>query len=50
MNGWIEWLPLWLWLPAAALFLLLTAAAWLAPRMVRLRLTTEWRRLSPPDA
>lgn len=48
MRDWIEWLPLWLWLPAAALFLWLTAAAWLAPRAVRVRLRTEWRRLTPP--
>lgn len=48
MPDWIEWLPLWLWLPAAALFLLLTVAAWLAPRMVRVRLGAEWRRLTPP--
>jgi hypothetical protein len=48
MNGWIEWLPLWLWLPAAALFLLLGLAAWLAPRSVHLRVRAGWRRLSPP--
>lgn len=48
MNGWIEWLPLWLWLPAVALFLLLAGAAWLAPRSVRLRLQASWRRLAPP--
>lgn len=48
MPDWIEWLPLWLWLPATALFLLLTVAAWLAPRSVRVRVSTEWRRLTPP--
>lgn len=48
MNSWTEWLPLWLWLPAAALFLLLGLAAWLAPRDVHLRLRARWRRLAPP--
>jgi hypothetical protein len=48
MNGWIEWLPLWLWLPVSALFLLLALAAWLASRKVELRLRGSWRRLAPP--
>ncbi len=48
MPDWIEWLPLWLWLPAAALFLLLAVAAWLAPRVVQVRLRAGWRRLTPP--
>ena len=48
MNGWIEWLPLWLWLPVSALFLLLALAAWLAPRRVDVRLHGSWRQLTPP--
>lgn len=48
MPEWIEWLPLWLWLPAAALFLWLAVAAWLAPRVVQVRLRAGWRRLTPP--
>jgi hypothetical protein len=48
VNAWLQWLPLWLWLPTAALFLLLAAAAWLAPRVVHVRLRAGWRRLSPP--
>ncbi len=43
-----EWFLFWLWLPAALLFLLLVAAAWLAPRLVRLRVQAAWRRRTPP--
>lgn len=47
MFAWLEWLPLWLWLAAATLFFLLCAAAWLAPRSVRLRIRAGWRRTAP---
>ncbi|MEJ5368516.1 MAG: SpoIIE family protein phosphatase [Bryobacteraceae bacterium] len=47
MSVWLAWLPLWLWLAAAALFLLLSAAAWLSPRAVRLRVRAAWWRSSP---
>ncbi|MCS7042446.1 MAG: serine/threonine-protein phosphatase [Bryobacteraceae bacterium] len=48
MNDWLEWFPLLLWLPVAAAFLLLAAAAWLAPRTLRLRIAAGWRRQAPP--
>lgn len=44
MNDWLEWFPLLLWLPAALIFLLVAAAAWLAPRILRLRVQAGWRR------
>ncbi len=44
----LEWFLLWLWVPCAGLFLLLAAAAWLAPRRVRLRVHASWRRQSNP--
>lgn len=48
MTDWLEWFPLLLWLPAAAAFLLLAAAAWLAPRTLRVRIVAGWRRQTPP--
>lgn len=47
MSAWLEWLPLWLWLAAATLFFLVSAAAWLAPRVVHLRVRAAWRPSSP---
>lgn len=47
MSAWPEWLPLWLWLAAAALFGMFSAGAWLAPRTVRLRVRAAWSCPSP---
>lgn len=49
MTDWLEWFPLLLWLPVAAAFLLLAAAAWLAPRTLRVRVAAGWRRHTPPS-
>lgn len=49
MPVWLEWFPLWLWLPAAVLLLWLACAAWLAPRATRLRVRAAWYRRSPPS-
>lgn len=48
MTEWLEWFPLVLWLPAAAAFVLVAAAAWLAPRTVRAVVRAGWRRETPP--
>ncbi|GIU73380.1 MAG: hypothetical protein KatS3mg004_0467 [Bryobacteraceae bacterium] len=48
MNDWLEWFPLLLWLPVTLIFLMVAAAAWLAPRTLRLRLAVGWRRHTPP--
>lgn len=48
MTDWLEWFPLLLWLPAAGALVILAAAAWLAPRSVRVRIVAGWRRQTPP--
>ena len=48
MTDWLEWFPLLLWLPVSVVFVLLAAAAWLAPRSLRVHLRMGWTRHTPP--